>query len=75
MRKPETNQERLLAASSFVRKVAISLAFRRPKGLSAIQTDAAMREAEEIDARIGALNRKLLAGQESRETETVEVQA
>jgi hypothetical protein len=66
MRKPETTQQRLNVASDLVRKVAISLAFRRPKGMSAWQADSAMREAEEIDARISALNRRLLAAQEAR---------
>jgi hypothetical protein len=65
VRKPETNQDRLIVASDLVRKVAISLAFRRPKGLTTWQTEAARMEAEEIDARISALNRKLLAAQES----------
>jgi hypothetical protein len=59
MKRPESLLDRLDAASMFMKKVAISLASRKPRGLSAWQADAAFQEAQAIEARISALARKV----------------
>jgi hypothetical protein len=67
MKRPETLHDRLDAASMFMKKVAISLAGRKPRGLSAWQADAAFQEAQAIEARISALGRKLRPRGQERE--------
>jgi hypothetical protein len=59
VKKPESNNARLELASECLKKVAISLTTRRPKGMSAFQTDAALAEVLVIEARISAIARRL----------------
>jgi hypothetical protein len=67
MKRPESLLDRLDAASMFMKKVAISLASRKPRGLSAWQADAAFQEAQAIEARISALARKVRPHEQERE--------
>jgi hypothetical protein len=67
VKRPETNLERLDAASALLRKVSVSFTERRPKGWSGWQADAALQQIREATARIGNIADKLRAGESRRE--------